>query len=131
MLGPIAVPCLWEKCCVVKYRVFTFDDNAILNNSSGYFEDNILDVRYILTLQVIDVDITQLNTHTTCEKEGLRVYDGLSNQKNRLWNACKQGIRSTGTSMMLQVSTDGDIAFAIKYRSVKIGNVIFNKKKIK
>jgi len=77
---------------------------------------------------VIDVDITQFNTHATCEKEGLRVYDGLSNQTNRLWKACKQGIRSTGPSMMLQLSTDGDITFAIKYRSVKIGNVIIKKK---
>lgn len=78
---------------------------------------------------MIDVDITQLNTHTTCEKDSLRVYDGLSNQTNRLWDTCvpsKDDIRSTGPSMFLQLSTDGDIVFTIKYRSVKIGIVIFN-----
>ena len=78
---------------------------------------------------MIDVDITQLITHTACEKESLHVYDGLSNQTNRLLDACvpsKEDILATGPSMFLQLSTDGDIVFTIKYRSVKIGIVIFN-----
>lgn len=76
---------------------------------------------------MIDVDITQLIPHTACEKENLHVYDGLSNQTNRLWDGCvpsKEDILSTGPSMFLQLLTDGDIVFTIKYRSVNIGIVI-------